>query len=152
VIGNPGISDRIRSEQVIGFDRNPHPLAQTGFTPLDGTRYPRRADLDRQVVSLVAYHSCARIEADVRGLGPRMLGYSPPAGMFLTDTLLYCDMTTGPDGDYVRRGDRLAEIPPTIRPRLEVSRFVELATSKILAAAGRVEIMLQGAYCAVARP
>jgi DDE superfamily endonuclease len=23
VIGNPGISDRIRSEQVIGFDRNP---------------------------------------------------------------------------------------------------------------------------------
>jgi hypothetical protein len=24
VIGNPGISDRIRSEQVIGFDRNPH--------------------------------------------------------------------------------------------------------------------------------
>jgi integrase/recombinase XerD len=27
VIGNPGISDRIRSEQVIGFDRNPHYLA-----------------------------------------------------------------------------------------------------------------------------
>ena len=23
MIGNPGISDRIRSEQVIGFDRNP---------------------------------------------------------------------------------------------------------------------------------
>jgi putative nucleotidyltransferase with HDIG domain len=34
-------------------------LAETGFHPLDGARFLRRAGVDGQVVSLVAYHSCA---------------------------------------------------------------------------------------------
>ena len=37
-------------------------LVQTGFHPLDGARYLRRTGVDGQVVSLVAYHSCAQIE------------------------------------------------------------------------------------------
>jgi hypothetical protein len=45
-------------------------LAGTGCHPLDGARYLRRIGVDEQVVSLVAYHSCARIEAEVRGLRP----------------------------------------------------------------------------------
>jgi hypothetical protein len=40
-----------------------------------------------------SHHSCARIEADIRGLGAE-----------------YCDMTTEPDGDYVRPAERLVEI------------------------------------------
>jgi hypothetical protein len=43
-------------------------LVQTGFHPLDSARYLRRASVNRQVVSLVAYHSCAEVEADVLGL------------------------------------------------------------------------------------
>ena len=39
-------------------------LAETGFHPLDGARYLRRVGVDGQVVSLVAYHSCAQIEAE----------------------------------------------------------------------------------------
>ena len=39
-------------------------LVGTGFHPLDGARYLRRMEVDGQVVSLVAYHSCAQIEAD----------------------------------------------------------------------------------------
>jgi len=42
-------------------------LVETGFHPLDGARYLRRVGLDGPVVSLVAYRSCAQIEADVRG-------------------------------------------------------------------------------------
>jgi HD superfamily phosphodiesterase len=38
-------------------------LVETGFHPLDGARYLRRTGLDGQVVSLVAYHSCAQVEA-----------------------------------------------------------------------------------------
>ena len=69
-------------------------LVQTGFHPLDGARFLRRAGADGQVVSLVAYHSCARVEADVRGLGVELAAEFTPGGPLLADALLYCDMTT----------------------------------------------------------
>ncbi len=117
-------------------------LTQTGFHPLDGARYLRHAGLDGQVVSLVAYHSCAQIEADVRGLGGELASEFSPADSTLTDALLYCDMTTGPDGDYVRPADRLVEIRGRYGPDHEVTQFVERAASEILMTAGRMEEML----------
>jgi hypothetical protein len=117
-------------------------LAETGFHPLDGARYLRRVGVDGQVMSLVAYHSCAQIEADVRGLGAELAAEFSPANPLLTDALLYCDMTTGPDGDHVRPADRLAEIRARYGPDHVVTRFVELATPEILASARRVEKML----------
>ncbi len=118
-------------------------LAVTGFHPLDGARFLRRAGADGQVVSLVAYHSCAQIEADVRGLASMLTAEFAPADPMLGDAhLLWCDMTTGPDGDHVGPADRLAEIRPRYGPGHEVTRFAELATAEILAAAGRAEIML----------
>jgi hypothetical protein len=117
-------------------------LAETGFHPLDGARYLRGVGVDGQVVSLVAYHSCAQIEADVRGLGPELAEFSPPADSLLSDVLLYCDMTTGPDGDYVHPADRLVEIRGRYGPDHVVTRFVERAASEILTTAGRVGEML----------
>jgi len=117
-------------------------LVDTGFHPLDGARYLRRVGVDGQVVSLVAYHSCAQIEADVRGLGAELASEFSPADSSLTDALLYCDMTTGPDGDYVRPADRLVEIRGRYGPDHEVTRFVERAASEILTTAGRVEKLL----------
>ena len=93
-------------------------------------------------MSLVAYHSCAQIEADVRGLGAELASEFSPADPVMSDTLLYCDMTTGPDGEYVRPADRLVEIRGRYGPDHEVTRFVERAASDILATAGRVEEML----------
>jgi hypothetical protein len=90
---------------------------------------------------LVAYHSCAQTEADLRGLVAELAEFSP-ADPLLTDALLYCDMTTGPDGDYVCPADRIAEIRARYGPDHVVTRFVELATPEILAGAGRVEIIL----------
>jgi HD domain len=117
-------------------------LVETGFHPLDGARYLRRSGVDGQVVSLVAYHSCAQIEAGVRGLGGELAAEFSPADQQLTDALLDCDMTTGPDGDHVRPADRLVEIRGRYGSDDEVTRFVELAAPEILAAAGRVETML----------
>jgi HD superfamily phosphodiesterase len=71
-------------------------LVQTGFHPLDGARFLRCAGVDGQVVSLMAYHSCARAEAAVRGLAAELAAEFTPAGPLLTDAPLYCDMTTGP--------------------------------------------------------
>src|ERR1700745_1986645 len=41
-------------------------LVETGFHPPDGARYLRREGVDAQMVILVAHHSCAQIEADLR--------------------------------------------------------------------------------------
>jgi HD domain len=117
-------------------------LAETGFHPLDGARYLRRVGVDEHVVSLVAYHSCAQIEADIRGLGAELAMEFSPGDPLLSDVLLYCDMTTGPGGDYVRPADRLVEVRGRYGPDHEVTRFVQLAAPEILAAAGRVEEML----------
>ena len=117
-------------------------LVETGFHPLDGARYLRRIGIDGQVVSLVAYHSCAQIEAEVRGLGGALASEFRPGDALLSDALLYCDMTTGPGGDYVRPADRLVEIRGRYGPDHEVTRFVERAASEILTTAGRIEEML----------
>jgi HD domain len=116
-------------------------LVETGFHPLDGARYLRRIGTDGQVVSLVAYHSCAKIEAEVRGLGGPLASEFRPGDALLSDALLYCDMTTGPGGDYVRPADRLVEIRGRYGPDHEVTRFVEQAASEILTTAGRIEDM-----------
>jgi hypothetical protein len=117
-------------------------VAETGFHPLDGARYLRRQGIDSQVVSLVAFHSCAQIEAAVRGLGAELASEFSPGDSLLTDVLCYCDMTTGPDGDYVRPADRLVEIRGRYGPDHEVTRFVELAAPEILTTAGRIEELL----------
>lgn len=117
-------------------------LVDTGFHPLDGPRYLRSIGMRGQVVSLVAYHSCAPIEAEVRGLSAELKAEFDPGDPQLADALLYCDMTTGPDGDYVRPAERLIEIRGRYGPDHEVTRFVQLATPEILATAGRVEKLL----------
>lgn len=117
-------------------------LVDTGFHPLDGARYLRRSGIREAVVGLVAYHSCAPIEAKVRGLDAELASEFAPGEPALTDALLYCDMTTGPDGDYVRPADRLVEIRGRYGPDHEVTRFVELAAPEILTTAARVEELL----------
>jgi hypothetical protein len=117
-------------------------LVLTGFHPLDGARYLRSLSVDTEVASLVAYHSCSPIEAKVRGLDLELTSEFSPGESMLTDALLYCDMTTGPDGDHVRPGDRLVEIRGRYGPDHEVTRFVELAAPEILTTASQVEKLL----------
>jgi hypothetical protein len=117
-------------------------LVQTGFHPLDGARYLRSVGVDEQVLSLVAYHSCSPIEAEVRGLRSDLMSEFQAADPELTDALLYCDMTTGPDGSNVNPADRLVEIRGRYGPDHEVTRFVELAAPEILTTAARVEELL----------
>ena len=52
VIGNPGISDRIRSEQVIGFDRNPH--AKVIIAPTRGSNTFSNSKVLLQVLVIIA--------------------------------------------------------------------------------------------------
>ena len=78
----------------IGYARD---VATTGFHPLDGARYLAGHGVPERVANLVARHSNAILEAELRGLGLQMAAF-PDEASPLRDALWYCDLTTSPDG------------------------------------------------------
>jgi len=114
-------------------------LAETGFHPIDGARYLRLLDVDERVVNLVAHHSCARVEADLRGLAAVLASEFPRDDRLPHDELCFCDQTTSPDGEVVDVVDRLAEIRDRYGPNHVVTRFVDLAEAELVSTVRRVE-------------
>ena len=58
----------------------------------------------------MAHHSCAIIEAEEYGLAANLAREFKPAPRGLADALIYCDMTTSPDGQRMTIEQRLADI------------------------------------------
>lgn len=106
-------------------------LQRTGFHPIDAARYLQDRGWDPLVVSLVAHHTCARVEADLRGLGDQ-LEYFPRPPRACEDALCFCDITTGPTGQQVSAYERLSEIERRYGPGHVVTRFVGEAREEIL--------------------
>jgi hypothetical protein len=126
-------------------------LRDTGFHPLDGARYLRDvAQADPMACRLVAHHSCALIEAAERGLAARLSREFRPAPQRLADALIYCDMTTGPNGQHMDVRDRIAEIRSRYGPGHLVSRAIARSAPELIAAVTRVRRKLT--TCAPARP
>jgi hypothetical protein len=98
------------------------PLAGTGFHPLDGGRFVRDQGYE-QLARLVAHHSGARIEAELRGIA----GYCsefPHGESALDDALTFCDLTTSPNGSRVTLADRVAEINERYGPDAVTARAI----------------------------
>ncbi|MCD9593281.1 HD domain-containing protein [Streptomyces sp. 8ZJF_21] len=115
-------------------------IATTGFHPLDGARFLRDQEgADERVVRLVAHHSCALLEAEERGLREELEGEFPMERPELVDALIFCDMTTTPDGGHTTPAARLDEIVQRYGPDTVVGRFIQRAAPEIHAAAARVE-------------
>ena len=87
---------------------------------------------------LVAYHSCAVIEAEERGLAHVLTREFTPPPQHLADALTFCDMTTSPDGDQVQVTHRLTEIHDRYGTSHLVSRSIRRATPLILEAVDHV--------------
>ena len=117
-------------------------LVVTGFHPLDGARYLRQHGVqDRRLVTLVAHHSCAVIEADVRGHLDELLAEFPAAEgtvKELLDALTYCDMTTDPGGQPTTVDERLGEILQRYPVEDPVHRAISAASPEITGTAERV--------------
>ncbi|MFJ5039071.1 HD domain-containing protein [Streptomyces parvulus] len=114
-------------------------IAVTGFHPLDGARFLRDQEgSDGRVVRLVAHHSCALLEAEERGLRQELEGEFALERPDLVDALLFCDMTTTPDGTQTTPTERLDEIVQRYGPDTIVGRFIQRAAPEIHAAADRV--------------
>ncbi|GHB20475.1 metal-dependent phosphohydrolase, HD subdomain protein [Streptomyces chryseus] len=119
-------------------------LTVTGFHPLDGARFLRETHAaEERLTRLVANHSFALLEAEERGLRAVLEAEFPLLDdQRLVDALVYCDMTTTPDGEVTSADARLAEITGRYGSDSLVGRFIRRASPEILAAVGRVEAAL----------
>jgi hypothetical protein len=116
-------------------------IAHSGFHPLDGANYLLELDAPRLLVDLVAHHSGAAIEAEIRGLQYELSHFIDEKTP-LRDALWYCDLTTSPDGEPVEVEHRLAEIRQRYGPDHVVTRFLNAAEDQLWAAVGRTEARL----------
>ncbi|MFE2077640.1 HD domain-containing protein [Streptomyces misionensis] len=122
-------------------------LAVTGFHPLDGARFLRdEHGADERLVRLVrlvANHSFALLEAEERGLRDELASEFPLLEEpLLVDALVYCDMTTTPDGARTSAPERIAEINSRYGADSVVGRFIRRAAPEILSSVQRIEAAL----------
>ncbi|MET9974844.1 HD domain-containing protein [Streptomyces microflavus] len=119
-------------------------LAATRFHPLDGARFLRdELGPDERLVRLVANHSFALLEAEERQMREELATEFPLLEEpLLVDALVYCDITTTPDGDRTTAQDRVAEIRSRYGDDSMVGRFIRRAAPEIFASVERVEAAL----------
>ena len=113
-------------------------LVDTGMHAIDGARHLRRTGWDERIVSMVAHHSCALLEAEERDLSSELAEFERPQREY-EDAVCFCDMTTGPTGANVSAPDRLEEIEVRYGPDHLVTRFIRRARPQILGSVSRVE-------------
>lgn len=111
-------------------------LAITRFHPLDGARFLQKQNAPARLSALIARHSCAIHEAELRGCATGLAEF-PDEETPLRDALWYCDMVTGPDGQRLTVDDRLAEIRSRYGPESLVGRFLDVARPELVAAVDR---------------
>lgn len=119
-------------------------LVETGFHPLDGARYLRGVGGPDRLVNLVAHHSCATLEAELRGLSDELTEFEDERTA-LRDALWWADMTTTPDGGETTAVERVAEIQTRYGPDDLVSCFIRRAWDDLNAAAERTQRRLEAA-------
>ena len=83
-------------------------LAITGFHPLDGARHLRGLGFER-LASLVAHHTQGRHEARLRGLHEALAEFDDEDSL-VSAALAYCDLTTGPSGQWMTPAQRLLDV------------------------------------------
>lgn len=117
-------------------------LADTGFHSIDGARYLCGIDAPPRLVALVAHHSCAAMEAELRGLSAELAEFHDEGSTPVRDALWWADMTTTPDGGLTTVADRVREIEQQYGPDDVVSCFVRWAWPELLSAVERTEARL----------
>jgi HD superfamily phosphodiesterase len=120
------------------------PLVDTGFHALDGARYLRELNFPERLVALVAHHSCAYKEAEVRSLTAELSEWEDEETA-LRDCLWWADMTTKPDGGVTNVYERIEEIQKRYGPEDLVTFVVRQAKPELLTAVERTERLLRSA-------
>jgi len=110
--------------------------SDTGFHALDGARFLLAQGFNRVVCNLVARHSVSEIEAEVRGLDLCVFDeFAVSVDLDAGHSLIaWADMTTSPTGGTVTVEERLEEIQSRYGPESLVTKFVDRARPRLLAA------------------
>ena len=106
-------------------------VPHTKFHPLDGAVFLQEWGWPDQIVQMVAYHTGAEIEADVRGLANELAAIPRP-DQSLIDAVTCCDMTTTPVGATCAPGERIEEILVRYQPGHQVYTSVHRSTPYLL--------------------
>jgi hypothetical protein len=112
-------------------------LTITGFHPLDGARHLRGLAEER-IAGLVAHHSGAQVEAELRGLRAELAEF-PDERSDTTAALTYCDMLTGPVGEPVSLEERIADVERRYGADHVVPRSLRLARPELARSIDYVE-------------
>lgn len=107
---------------------------ETGFHALDGARWAARQGFSNRVTALIAHHSCARLEAEIRGMGELLDEEFPQPDRELSQILTAADMSVGPGGQLMTMDARLSDIRSRYATEDVVTRFVDAAEASLRAA------------------
>ena len=119
-------------------------LKRTGLHQLDGARFIRALG-DQRLACLVAHHSEARFEVGIRGYEAELSEY-PREDTRVYDALVYCDLTTGPDGKTMTFEDRINEVYKRYGEG-GVSRALHMAEPYLKAAVDRISQAINASGC-----
>jgi hypothetical protein len=111
-------------------------LKRTGLHQLDGAKFIRKLG-DYRLAGLVAHHSEARFEIGLRGYEEELSEY-PRENTRVYDALVYCDLTTGPDGITMAFEDRVREVYQRYGEG-DISRALHMAEPYLKAAVDRID-------------
>ncbi len=113
----------------------------TGFHPIDGARLLRSLGYSAVVCHIVAFHTAAVVEADVRGLDPRAFDEFELEGVpgldLADDFMWWADLSTGPSGQDFTVDERISEILSRYEPGSVVHTAISRAEPRLRAAAQR---------------
>lgn len=115
-------------------------LRKTGFHPLDGA-YDLLSHNQERLASLVAYHSEAQCEANLRGLAKELEKISREYSV-LADALIYCDMTTSPTGREITFEERIDDILSRYDETHIVAKAIREAVPSLALAVERTQKIL----------
>ncbi len=118
-------------------------LVATGLHPLDGARHLEALGVDHRLCCLVAHHSGARFEAEERGYAAELAAFEQEDSPVM-DALIYADMTTGPAGQRLAFGARIAEILERYPPDHPVHRAISRSRPALAATVERTARQLAG--------
>jgi hypothetical protein len=119
-------------------------LAKYGFHPLDGALFLRSKGVGGRLVALVARHSCAYREAELRDLSAELAEWEDEETS-LRDALWWADMTTTPTGEPTNVHDRIGEIQKRYGADDLVTIFIRQSKPELVAAVERTEERLRAA-------
>jgi hypothetical protein len=100
-------------------------------------RYVRALGQER-LAGLVAYHSAAHVEAELRGLHAELAEF-PDEGSDTSAALAYCDMRIGPTGEAISLEERIADVERRYGADHVVTRSLRLAQAELMRSIDYIE-------------